>query len=141
MKRFHTTHRRKGLTLIEITMSAALVAILCTGLIMCGESAWRFAEYIRITTEARSLARQVAENARAAGRTQLAQGHTVLNLQTNLSTLSVPILSWGQVYWHQSNGQAASAGTNDYAEVHVYASFLNPLNRTYKTNSLVEIVR
>lgn len=134
-------HRRLGLTLVEVVIAMALVALLCLGLFTVGLKSRRFAEHSRVATEARTLAKQRLEEIVAGGRLNLATPtYTLLGVVSNTSSRGYPIIRTPYVLWHAADGASVGASSGVYAEVHVDVSFWTPLFDRLLTNSFSMIV-
>lgn len=139
----HTNHlgSRSGLTLIEVMISLAVLGLLFGGLITCGLTALRMAEYLRVSTEARAVGKEALESMVAAGRDTLGQsGFTVLHPTTNYSSLDQPLVRTVRLVWHNADGSAASASSNAYVEAHVDVSFYSPINKLSKVTTISGLI-
>jgi prepilin-type N-terminal cleavage/methylation domain-containing protein len=135
-------HRpQAGLTLIEVMTAIALLAIVLGSLVYCGSAAMRMADLIRLTTEARGLAKMRMEELAGAKRAQLAEASFAALLPaTNLSTINYPVVVQTRLAWHLASGENATAASNDYAEVFVDVLYDSPVTRRRMVNTLPGLI-
>jgi prepilin-type N-terminal cleavage/methylation domain-containing protein len=135
-------HRpQAGLTLIEVMTAIALLTIVLGGLVYCGSAAMRMADLIRLTTEARGLAKMRMEELAGATRAQLAEASfAALRPATNLSTINYPVVVQTRLSWHLASGAGATAASNDYAEVFVDVLYDSPVTRRRQVNTLPGLI-
>lgn len=131
--RSKSKRRSSGFTLIEVTIAMALTTLMCVGLYGMGLSARRSAERNRLSTEARSFAKELLEEVVGIGRGNLAKPTCTL-LQTSVVKSSGPgylITRTPQAIWHAADGSVVAAPDADYAEVHITVSYPSPqIDRT-----------
>lgn len=140
-----TDQRRRscaGVTLIEVITAAAMLSILSAGLFGAGTAVSRVSQYLRITAEARAVAKERIETLTAGGRFPMTQGtYQALNTTTNNLSLGHPAIRRVQVLWHSADGGLASAESNAYAEVHVDVEYFQPLSREMTTDSYSVLIQ
>ena len=130
------------MTIIEVSIAMGVTALMCIGLFGIGVEIMRFGQYSRVATEARSLGKQRLEEMLAAGRTSLAQPScTLLNADTNLSSLGYSIVRTPRVIWHDSDKSVVDVSSNDYAEVNVAVAFYSPTVKHTITNNFSMIIQ
>jgi type II secretory pathway pseudopilin PulG len=130
-----------GMTLVEVVIAMALVALMSAGLISVGLATRRFSEHNRIITEARTLAKDRIEDLVATRIDNLtAPGLTLMNSDTNLSSRGYPIVRSVQLVWHAADGTVA-ASTGTYAEVSCNVSFMSPLYKKTMTNTYSMLIQ
>jgi type II secretory pathway pseudopilin PulG len=129
------------MTLVEVVVAMALVVLLCAGLYITGVKDQQFGEHNRLTTEARSLAKERLEEVVSYGVANLAKpGCTLLNADTNWSSLGYPVIRQCALVWHAANGQTAAATNAAYAEARVQVTYNSPLQKAPLTDSYSTIV-
>lgn len=135
--------RRSGMTLVEVLVACALLALVSSGLVACGMVAIRMSHYLRTSTEARGMAKARMEAITSGGRFRLAQSEYDMILPyTNTASLDHPVVLNTRVVWHDADGNVVGAGgSNDYAEVHVDVTYFEPFRRGSKTDTYSGIVR
>lgn len=137
----HRYRQRMGMTLVEVMTAMALLTIVMGGLVACGSAAMRMADLIRLTTEARGLAKMRMEAVAGATRANLAlSDYEVLRSVTNTSTIGDPIVVKTRIIWHTVLGTEGTAASNDYAEVHIEALYDSPLTHKPLVNTLSRLV-
>jgi prepilin-type N-terminal cleavage/methylation domain-containing protein len=131
-----------GMTLIEVMTAAALLSLLSAGLFGAGIAVLRVSQFLRVTAEARAMAKERMETLTAGGRFRMTQGtYEALNTTTNTVTLDHPTVRRVQVLWHDADGNPAGPGSNAYAEIHVDVEYFQPLSREMRTDSYSVLVR
>lgn len=136
------TNERGGFTLVEVVIAMALTALLCGGLYALGLKARRFAEHNRIATEARTLGKERLEELISIRREGLAKPScTLMNTDTNTSSLGYPIIRTAQISWHAQDRSVAGATNSVYAEVHQQVSYFSPLFNHSVTDSFSTIIQ
>ena len=135
-------HRlQAGVTLIEVMTAIVLLTMVLGSLVFCGTAAMRMADLIRLTTEARGLAKMRMEELAGATRSQLAESTFAALLPvTNLSTINYPVVVQTRLVWHLASGAIATAASNDYAEVFVDALYDSPVTRRPLVNTLPGLI-
>lgn len=135
-------HRlQAGVTLIEVMTAIVLLSMVLGSLVFCGTAAMRMADLIRLTTEARGLAKMRMEELAGATRSQLAESTFAALLPvTNLSTINYPVVVQTRLVWHLASGAIATAASNDYAEVFVDALYDSPVTRRQLVNTLPGLI-
>lgn len=132
---------RGGMTLVEVVIAMALVAMLSAGLIGLSLRTRKFSEHNRIATEARTLAKDRIEDLVATRIDNLtAPGLTLFRTDTNESSRGYPIVRSADVVWHAADGSVV-ASTGTYAEVTVNVSFLSPLFNKTLTNTYSMLIQ
>ena len=132
---------RRGMTLIEVLIAIAIVALMCAGLLPVGLKARRFAEHNRLATEARLLAKERLEEMISVGRPNLAlPGCTLSNACTNLSSQGYSIVQQPQIVWHAADGTVVAAAAAVYAEAHVDVTYRSPLLKQPSTDTYSTII-
>jgi prepilin-type N-terminal cleavage/methylation domain-containing protein len=143
-QKFHLNEpagNQAGMTLVEVCVAMALVAILCAGLFAVGINARKFAEHNRIATEARALAKERLEEMVSYGAANLAKPtFTVVNTDTNFSSLGYDIVRQVVIVWHAADGSVVGSTNAAYAETQVNVSYTSPLMKTQMTDSFSMIV-
>ncbi len=135
-------HSCAGMTLIEVMTSAALLSLLSAGLFGVGIAVLRVSQFLRVTAEARAIAKERMEALTAGGRFRMTQGtYEELNTTTNRITLSHPAIRRVEVLWHNADGSPATPGSNAYAEVHVDVEYFQPLSREMRTDTYSVLVK
>lgn len=130
-----------GMTLVEVCIAMALAAMLIGGLYAVGIKARQYAEHNRLANEARMLAKERMEELISYGANNLAKPTcTLMDTDTNFSSLGYRIVRQPQVVWHAANGTVASATNAAYAEILVQVSYDSPLTKTQRTESFSMIV-
>jgi type II secretory pathway pseudopilin PulG len=129
------------MTLIEVCMAMALVLLLGGGLYITGQKAVQFAEHNRLATEARSLAKERLEEMIAYGATELAKPTcTILNSDTNISSLGYSIVRQPILFWHAADASIVGSTNAAYVEAHVDVSYRSPLIKRQITDSYSMII-
>lgn len=132
---------RSGLTLIEVMIALGVLGLLFGGLISCGLTALRMAEYLRVSTEARTFGKEALESMVAVGRDTLGQSEfTLLHPATNYSSLDQPLVRTVRLVWHNADGSIATASSNAYVEAHVDVTFYSPLNKLPKLTTVSGLI-
>ncbi len=136
------TNTKRGMTLVEVLIAMAITAGLCLGLYEVGWKARRYAEYSRVATEARALAKEKLEEIISYDFESLSQPSCLLwNADTNTSSLGIPIQRRPQVVWHAADKAVVGVSSGVYAEVHVAVSFLSPLGTQMTTNTFSILIQ
>lgn len=129
------------MTLVEVVIAMALVALLSAGLIGVSLTTRRFSEHNRLATEARTLAKDRIEDLVATRIDNLtAPGLTLLQTDTNESSRGYPIVRSARLVWHMADG-SVTAATGTYAEVNIDVSFLSPLFDKTVTNTYSMLIQ
>lgn len=132
----------EGMTLVEMMVASALVAVMAIGLLSIGIKSQAFGEHSRTATEARALAKAGLEEMVAAGiETLRTQPGTLFQATTNLSNRDFPIIRQPSMVWHLPNGAVAASTNGTYAEVHVTVQFWSPLFKRMATNDYAMIIQ
>jgi len=138
----HRLQSRAGVTLVEVMTAIVLLTIVMSGLVYCGTSAMHMVNLIRLTTEARGLAKLRMEEVAGSTRDQLAAtGNGILIPVTNTVTFDYPVVVQTRIYWHTASGAIATAESNDYAEVHIDAMYDSPITGRHIVNTLTRLVQ
>ncbi len=133
---------KRGFTLVEVLAASTFLTLMTIGLVACGLASIRTTQYMRVSTEARNLAKQRMETLTGAGREQLQVAtYEALLPQTNTVTLGHPVILRTRLYWHNALGQITVAESNQYAEIHVDVEYYEPYLRRTKTDTFSGIVR
>lgn len=131
-----------GYTLVEVMIAMVFTAVICIGLFEVGWRAKRYAEYSRVATEARCLAKEKLEEINSHTFLSLSQPECSLwNADTTTSSLGYTIARQPRVVWHNANKSVVGVASSLYAEVHVDVSFISPLWGRKMTNSYSLIVQ
>ncbi len=102
----------------------------------------RYAEYSRVATEARSLAKEKLEEIFSYGFESLQSGGNLLwNGDTTVSSLGYTIARQPRVTWHAADQSVVAVDDSIYAEVHVDVVFLSPLWGAPMTNTFSILVQ
>jgi prepilin-type N-terminal cleavage/methylation domain-containing protein len=131
---------RAGMTLIEVVIAMALVALACGGLYAVGIKARQFAEHNRLANEARSLAKEQLEYMIACGATALARNPTDVRCDTNYSSLNYPIVRQPSLVWHAADGAVVTSTNAAYVEARVNVTYTSPLMKNQRTDSFSMLV-
>jgi len=130
------------MTLVEVMVSCALLALVSAGLVAGGMAAIRMTHYLRTSTEARAMAKGRMEALTSGGKIRLMQPeYQLLKPYTNTVTLDHPIVLRTRLIWHDATGAVGSGISNEYAEVHVDVEYFEPFKRGTKTDTYSGIVR
>jgi len=133
--------QRAGMTLVEVCIAMALVALLCGGLYAVGLKARQFAEHNRLATEARSLAKERLEEMVSYGAANLAKPTcTLANSDTNHSSLGYDIVRQPVIVWHAADGSVVGSTNAVYAEARVNVTYTSPLIKRQRTDSFSMLV-
>ena len=131
-----------GFTLVEVLAASTFLTLMTVGLVACGLASIRTTQYMRVSTEARNLAKQRMELLVGAGRDQLQVAtFEALLPQTNTVTLGHPVILRTRLFWHDSLGHLTVAESNEYAEIHVDVEYYEPYLRRTKTDTFSGIAR
>jgi hypothetical protein len=129
------------MTLVEVMIAMVFVAMLCGGLYGVGIKARQFAEHNRVAFEARSLAKERLEELIAYGLANLAKpSSTLLNCDTNLSSLEYEIVRRPRWAWHDNNGNVVGSTNAAYVEIHLDVTYQSPLLKRLMTDSYSMII-
>lgn len=132
----------EGMTLVEVMIAMGILGIMLGGLLYCVISAQRMGEYLRESTEARAWAKACMELLTAAGRDRIGQpGYQEVQMVTNYTSADHPMIRNVRMHWHDGNGQAASADSNEYVEVHVDTVFYSAVAGGMSTTTVSGIIR
>ena len=127
---------RAGMTLVEVMIAMAVAGAICAGFFEVGWKARRYAEYARLSNEARSLAKERMEEILSYSFEDLAKPScTLWNSDTNLSSSGFAITRKPRAIWHTSDQNVSCASSSVYAEVHIDVVFASPLWGGSMTNS------
>jgi len=134
------TENRAGMTLVEVCIAMALVALACGGLYAVGIKARQFAEHNRLANEARSLAKEQLEYMIAYGATELEKNPTDVRCDTNYSSLDYPIVRQPSLVWHAADGSVVGSTNAAYVEARVDVTYTSPLMKNQRTDSFSMLV-
>lgn len=131
-----------GYTLVEVMIAMAFTASICLGLYQVGWRARRYAEYSRIATEARSLAKEKLEEINSHTFKSISQPECLLwNGDSNTSAMGSAIFRQPRVIWHDASKNVVGVESSVYAEVHVDVEFRSPLWDKMMTNTFSLLIQ
>ncbi|MFO7535321.1 MAG: hypothetical protein R6X19_06525 [Kiritimatiellia bacterium] len=129
------------MTLVEIMVAMFFASGVCAGLYQVGWQARRHAEYARLATEARELAKEKLEEILSYDLNDLRSSSYWWNTETNFSSTGAPILRQARAVWHAADASVTESSTGVYAEIHVDVAFRSPLWNAIATNTFSTIVQ
>lgn len=133
---------KSGMTLIEMSISMAIIAVLSAGLYGMGTGVRRSGERLRIETEARAYAKEAVEEIIAAGKTNLSKPEfSASKPATMVLPRNAKLMRTVSVVWHDKIGAiVAGLDAEGYAEVHVKVRYLSPMGKTMISDSFSTII-
>jgi type II secretory pathway pseudopilin PulG len=127
--------QRHGMTLVEVMIALVIVMGMSAGLYQMGSMARRTAEYARLSTEARSRAKEQLEEIVSYKISDLQQASYQWKTETNSSAMGYDIVRTPRVLWHAADTAIVGMSSGVYAEVHIDVVFRPPLWKTQVTNT------
>ena len=130
-----------GVTLIEVVIAMALLAVVIVGSYACGITVIKMRLYNSITSESRALGIQKLEEVAAVGFDNIVQ-QVPYAPQTNNLAGKYPVVRKVEVNGHTANRTVEPILTNSaYLEVHVLMSYYSPFSYRAITDSYSTLVR
>jgi len=135
---YSQTGSRQGMTLVEVCIAMALVALACGGLYAVGIKSRQFAEHNRTAMESRSLAKERLEEMIALGAEKLAG--SITRTDTNFTSMGDEVVRQPRLVWHKADGTVGASTNAAYVEAHVDVTYRSPLTKAPVTDSYSMII-